>query len=243
MKFQGQFGIEDRSIWVWNLMKALRVPMGIDTWCAMMSYYTSIEQSETAVAIFNEHFVDGSLEPTDRVYEELMLAYLAVRDIDNVQIAYHQMRSRGITPSLACGELLVRALLLRDDTLQSAFDLADHIAQLNGGFVNRRLLQDMVASCARLPRAKALAMLDRILHKYQSSLCEESLSLAINVARVYGDGELEIDLWWKKRELHQLLESTRHLSNNNYQQHQKNNFTSNNHHRSATQQQQKRFDR
>ena len=196
-------------------MKALRVPMGIDTWCAMMSYYTSVEQSETTVAIFNEHFVDGPLEPTDRVYEELMQAYLAVRDVDHVQIAYHQMRNRGITPSIACGELLVRALLLRDDTLQSAFDLADHIGALNGGYVSRRLLQDMVASCTRLPRTKALAMLDRTLRKYQNSLCEESLSLAINVARAYGDDELEIDLWWKKRDLHQLLYSTRGMQNAN----------------------------
>jgi hypothetical protein len=216
MRAPNQFGVDDRSVWyaepcvvalcsrssrVFKLMKALDVVMGADTWCAMMAHYTSVEQPESAVAIFNENFVDGALAPTGRVYEELMTAYLVVRDVENVQVVYQQMRRRGIAPTLACGDVLVRSLLLRDDTLPAAFELVEQIASTNQGRIARRLLQDLLASCARLPKARALSTLQRLLQRYGGDVDEECYSLAINVARFHGDEALEVSLWQAKQEL------------------------------------------
>ena len=130
----------------------------------------------------------------EQVFEGLMLAYLAARDIENVQQSYLRMRTHGLRPTLLGGEVLLRALLLRDDTLPAAFDLVDHLAVVNNGHLSRRVLQDVIASCARLPRARGLPTMLRLLRSYEHLLCEETLSLAINVARSFNESQLETEV-------------------------------------------------
>ena len=49
----------------------------------------------------------------EQVFEGLMLAYLAARDIENVQQSYLRMRTHGLRPTLLGGEVLLRAQIGR----------------------------------------------------------------------------------------------------------------------------------